>query len=265
MFECTLAQGEVFRKIIAAIQDLVQSGNFQCSEDGISLQGMDASHVSLVALALRKEGFEDDSFRCDSDMALGINFSSLMKMLKCMGSKDSLRIRAEEAADSALFMFESPDKQRVSTFELKLMDLEQDQLGIPETEYKAVVRVPADEFQRICRDLNAIGDTVTISATKEGIKFSVAGDIGSGDMTLRQSDSEDIDDSDEKSGVMIELEEPVSQTFALRYLNQFTKATSLSPSVTLSMGPEVPLVVEYTIENLGGLRFYLAPKIDDED
>jgi len=262
MFECTLSQGELFRKIIASIQDLIQDGNFMCDANGISLQGMDSSHVSLVALTLKKEGFEE--FRCDRDVTLGINFASLGKILKCMGSKDHLSIRAEDEGDSALFVFESEDSNRISNFKLKLMEIDQEQLGIPDTEYKAVIRMPSSEFQRICRDLSAIGDTVTISATKEGAKFSVAGDIGGGDMTLRQSDNQGVD-GDESEKVMIELEEPVQQTFALRYLNNFTKATALSKTVTLSLGPDVPLVTEYKMDNLGSVRYYLAPKIDDEE
>ena len=54
-------------------------------------------------------------------------------------------------------------------------------------------------------------------------------------------------------------------TFALRYLNFFCKATPLSPQVTLSMSADVPLVVEYKIgDNAGYVRYYLAPKIEDE-
>lgn len=41
------------------------------------------------------------------------------------------------------------------------------------------------EYQRIARDLASIGDTVLISATKEGIKFSATGDIGTANITLR--------------------------------------------------------------------------------
>jgi proliferating cell nuclear antigen len=60
------------------------------------------------------------------------------------------------------------------------------------------------------------------------------------------------------------MEEPVELTFALQYLNSFTKATPLSSVVSLHMSKEVPLMVEYTIENMGHMRFYLAPKIDAE-
>ena len=53
---------------------------------------------------------------------------------------------------------------------------------------------------------------------------------------------------------MIDLQESVTLTFALRYLNFFTKATSLSDSVTISMSKDVPLVVEYKIGEVGYLR-----------
>jgi hypothetical protein len=37
------------------------------------------------------------------------------------------------------------------------------------------------------------------------------------------------------------LQEPVTLTFALRYLNSFTKATPLSPMVQLQMSKELPV------------------------
>ena len=67
---------------------------------------------------------------------------------------------------------------------------------------------------------------------------------------------------------MIELQEPVSLTFALRYLNFFTKAAPMSESVSLSLSKEVPLATEFTIGGdveIGHLRYYLAPKVDDEE
>ena len=183
MFECTLPNGELFKKIVIALSDLVEQGNFMVDSNMISFQGMDSSHVSLVALQLTESGFVN--YRCDNDQCLGIQFSSLNKILKCMTSKDSLSIQASNDGDIINFIFESSDQKRFSNFELKLNDIDQEQLGIPETEYATTIKMPSSEFQRICRDLSAIGDTVTISATKEGVKFSVNGDIGSGDMTIK--------------------------------------------------------------------------------
>ncbi len=59
------------------------------------------------------------------------------------------------------------------------------------------------------------------------------------------------------------MTEPTEMTFALRYLNSFTKATPLSGVVELHMTKDVPLTVVYTVENLGSMKFYLAPKIEE--
>merc|ERR1711931_553716 len=112
---------------------------------------------------------------------------------------------------------------------------------------------PSGEFQRVIRDLSQFGESLVISCTKEGVKFSAAGDIGVGNIKLAQTANVDKE------------EEPVTLTFACRYLNMFTKATCLAPQVSLSMSPDVPLVVEYKIGDIGHIRYYLAPKIEDED
>merc|ERR1711968_399604 len=80
--------------------------------------------------------------------------------------------------------FESPNADRISDFELKLMDIDSEHLGIPDTDYKSTVKMPAGEFQRICKDLAILGDTVTIAVGKDGVKFSVQGELGSGNMTI---------------------------------------------------------------------------------
>lgn len=99
-----------------------------------------------------------------------------------------------------------------------------------------------------------------ISVTKDGVKFSTAGDIGQANITVRQNATVEK----EEESTVIDLQEPVTLNFALRYLNSFTKATPLAQTVTLSMSKELPVVVEYKIADMGHVRFYLAPKIDDE-
>ena len=68
-----------------------------------------------------------------------------------------------------------------------------------------------------------------------------------------------------EEATIIEMQEPVSLTFALRYMNSFTKASTLSDQVTISLSSELPVVVEYKIAEMGYIRFYLAPKIEEDE
>lgn len=174
----------------------------------------------------------------------------MTKLLKCAGNDDIVTMKAEDSGDILTLMFESPQQERVADFEMKLMDIDSEHLAVPETEYHARIKMPANEYQRICRDLSSIGDTVTLTVSKDGVRFSTSGDIGSANITCRHSTTADK----EGSQTHIELVEPVSLTFALRYLSSFAKATPLSDSVTITITKDLPVVVEYGIADMGHLR-----------
>ncbi|KAJ5964145.1 uncharacterized protein N7479_004021 [Penicillium vulpinum] len=258
MLEARLEQASLLKRVVDAIKDLVQDCNFDCNDSGIALQAMDNSHVALVSMLLRAEGFSP--YRCDRNIALGINLLSLTKVLRAAQNEDILTLKAEDSPDAVNLMFESAETDRLSEYDIKLMDIDQEHLAIPETEYAATVEMPSAEFQRICRDLNALSESVVIEASKEGVKFSCQGDIGNGSVTIRQHTNVDKPDQN----VVINLSEPVALTFSLKYLVNFCKASNLSSSVVLHLSQEVPLLVEYGLGS-GHLRFYLAPKIGDEE
>jgi proliferating cell nuclear antigen len=99
----------LLKKIVEALRDLVQEVNVDCREEGLSLQAMDASHVSLCALNLRSDGF--DHYRCDRTISLGLHLVNLSKFLKCAGNEDIITLKSEDSADSLSLVFESNSKQ----------------------------------------------------------------------------------------------------------------------------------------------------------
>lgn len=143
--------------MVDAIKDLVQDCNFDCNDSGIALQAMDNSHVALVSMLLSANAFSP--FRCDRNIALGINLNSLTKVLRCAQDKDVLTLKAEDAPDVVNLVFESTESDRLSEYDIKLMDIDQEHLGIPDTEYAATITMPSPEFQKICRDLMALSES----------------------------------------------------------------------------------------------------------
>ncbi|KAI8337325.1 proliferating cell nuclear antigen [Blakeslea trispora] len=258
MLEARLQQAKLLKSLLEAIKELVTECNFECNDSGIALQAMDNSHVALVAMLLRSDGF--DPYRCDRNLPLGINLTNLGKILKCARNDDILTIKADDDGDALTMIFESKDSDKISEYDLKLMDIDSEHLGIPETAYEAVITMSSARFQEICRDLSGLSDSVAIECTKEGVKFSSDGEIGKGAVTLKASSSVDDDDD----ATVIELQQAVSMTFSIKYLVNFTKATPLSSRVSLNMSADVPLLVDYKLDNLGYVRYYLAPKIGDE-
>jgi len=258
VLEAQLQQAVLLKKVVDAMKDLCKDVNFDCSEKGLQVQSMDSSHVALVSLLLRESAFSD--FKCDRATSLGMNVDSLGKIFKMCGPTDSLKLRWQNDADTVNFQCESGQDDRISDFELKLMQIESEHMEIPEQQYKVVVKMPSAEFLKVCRDLKEFGETMQIQASKDGIRFSVAGDVGTGNVVLKPRESEKPEER-----VSLTVQEAVTATFALRYLVTFAKAAPLCSTVELGLGPDSPLMVKYELENAdnGYMQFYLAPKIDE--
>ncbi|TIB36818.1 hypothetical protein E3P86_02369 [Wallemia ichthyophaga] len=279
---------------------------------------MDNSHVALVTVHLSQDAFEP--YRCDRNMPLGINLGSLTKVIKCAKDNDLVTLKADDSGESLGLTFESSNTDRIGEYSIKLLDIDQEHLGIPTTQYDSVISMPSAEFQRICRDLSQLGESIRVEASKEGIRFSVEGDVGKASVLLKQSsgrgiereeeseeeeeeeeeedddedvkpnvddeDNDDVKPKDKKrksakggnkkkkakkakkevveDGVSISLQQQVSLTFSLKYLNNFTRSTPLSSRVTLSLSKDIPLLLEYEF-GAGHIKYFLAPKIGDED
>jgi len=256
--EARLTQAVLFKRVIDAMKDLVTDASFDFSDAGLSMQAMDSSHVSLCFMNLTAEGFE--RYRCDRNLSLGLSLANLGKILKCAGTEDTLTLKAIDEPDTLSLMFENKTQDKIMDFEMKLMDIDEENLGIPDQEYKCKITMDCNEFARIIRDLSALGDTCNIACTKDGVKFSVEGDVGNANITIKPTKT-----VDKEEGTSITMKEPVELTFALRYLKFFTQAAPLSSKVSLSMSEDIPLLTEFQLgDNAGSLKYYLAPKIDEE-
>jgi len=256
MFEAKLCQSGQIKRLIEAVKDIVSDANLECNENGISLQAMDSSHVSLVSLIIPSDDF--DVFKCEKPITLGLNLNSFYKILKCSSNDDSIFISSSDVSDTLIIIFESINNDRISEFELKLIKIDSEPLGIPETEYSATIMITSSEYRRISSEMITLGDTMQIGISKEGIKFEVEGDIGKATVFLKQMEKENDEDV-----VKINISEPVKMGFALRYLNSFSKATPLCEKISLKLCKDFPLQLEFKVIKSGFIRFYLAPKYEE--
>lgn len=246
------------KRITDAIKDCVQMCNFTCTEHGITLQAVDDLRVLLVLLLIGEEAFSQ--YRCDRNITLGVDLASFSKMIKCGNNEDYLTLMANDLPDSVQVIFEDKTRDRISEYLLKLMDIDNDFLKIDDMEYDAVVNMPAADFAKITRDLKNLSELLVIVVTKDTVRFSSEGEIGNGLVSIKPTT--DLDKPEQSVRVL--LKNPVKLTFGLKYLGDIIKATSLAESVTIKVAEKVPALFEYKLPS-GYLRYYLAPKFDDEE
>jgi len=256
--EAILTDAVMLKHLVEGFKDLVKDCNLDLNESGIQIQSTDSSNVALIHVMMRESAFE--SYRCHSPITVGINMESVGKVLKMCQNSDKVTIRVEMDKRTT-FTFESTEDDRRADFDLKIIELEQEALGVPETEYEAVVKIPSNELKKAVADLRDCGDIIGMHASSEGLKLEVAGDIGTGLILLRPNDS-----TDEEEKIEVKGENDVCLGFGMRYIYLFTKASGLCKSCTLNLKNGEPMSLIYNLgeESHGHLKFVLAPKLSED-
>nr|4L6P_A Chain A, Proliferating cell nuclear antigen [Saccharomyces cerevisiae S288C]4L6P_B Chain B, Proliferating cell nuclear antigen [Saccharomyces cerevisiae S288C]4L6P_C Chain C, Proliferating cell nuclear antigen [Saccharomyces cerevisiae S288C] len=258
MLEAKFEEASLFKRIIDGFKDYVQLVNFQCKEDGIIAQAVDDSRVLLVSLEIGVEAFQE--YRCDHPVTLGMDLTSLSKILRCGNNTDTLTLIADNTPDSIILLFEDTKKDRIAEYSLKLMDIDADFLKIEELQYDSTLSLPSSEFSKIVRDLSQLSDSINIMITKETIKFVADGDIGSGSVIIKPF----VDMEHPETSIKLEMDQPVDLTFGAKYLLDIIKGSSLSDRVGIRLSSEAPALFQFDLKS-GFLQFFLAPKFNDEE
>lgn len=108
MFQAELKEGNILKKIVDSIKDIVTNVNLEAGPNGIGMQAMDPTHVALVSLELKQEGF--DSYRADKNFQLGIKLNNLHKILKCANNNDSITLSCKDDPSQLTLQFSNDRK-----------------------------------------------------------------------------------------------------------------------------------------------------------
>lgn len=252
MFEARLIRASILKDMIEAIKDLITEASFECSENEIMMKAMDSDRISIVHISLKSTCFFH--YRCDRRISLGIEIPNLYKILTCARDEDVLTFKTNNSQDSLTILFESPSQDRISDCKLSLIDINRLRFQIPNEDVKCMIRMPANEFQRIISDLVIISEQCTISCADEGIRFSVIGECGAVSVLIGTN----------SDNVVINMKEPVELELSSRYLHRFTKTATFGPYVVISMSPNTPITFRYPIAENGHVTYYLAPRIEED-
>lgn len=236
----------VFKSVVDAVSKIVNNVVVDFNESGMTLQAMDSCHVSLCFLHLKSTGFI--GYRCEKNISIGISLLEMSKIFKCSAKSDDLEL---ELQDDKKIKISIVKASRTLEFEMKAMDIEADIFQIPETEPECVITMSSSEFKSVANDIGIMGESCIIKVDSEGMTFSSENDGG----VIRFNDTE-------ASGIT--TTGTTNGKFANKYIQLFTKASALNKNVSLKLSDGQPICVEYIIDDLGVLKYYLAPKTDDE-
>lgn len=240
-------QASAFKSTFEVLKDILNDVNIYFRPDGMYVVTLDTARTSLVDMYLAADNFEE--YHCEQEEIIaGINISNTFKLLKTITNNDVLQIEINSKEYMNIEII-SETKKTNTKFQLKLLDINESRIEVPDVEMTTLTTLPSADFQRLCRDMSNIGTDIEIKRVDNLIQFKCEGDFANQETAI---------DCPDFSPTIVGL-------YSLKYLNIFTKATSMCASVQIiqETGNRF-LILKYNVANLGELKFYLATKVSED-
>lgn len=255
ILELKTVQTNAIKVLIEALKEILTDANIEFNETGLKIVAMDSTKTILVHLKLDKDKF--DKYYCKNKLIVGVSMLNLFKLIKTITNNDTLTFFVDENNTNVLgIIIENGEKNRKTKFKLNLMDLDEERIEIPQQEFHSIITMPSADFQKICRDMHSLSDTIEIKSVGSQFIFSCKGDFAEQETILGET-ADGINYIKKND----EVSEIIQGYYNLKHLMLFTKCTNLCNSLEIYMKNNFPLVINFAVGNLGKLKLALAPQV----
>ncbi|HUV61274.1 MAG TPA: proliferating cell nuclear antigen (pcna) [Thermoplasmata archaeon] len=241
------ARAEILKEVVNVVSTLVDEAKFTVNADGLTLRAVDPAHIAMVDLTLGKDAFEE--FKAE-ESEIGIDIDKLSQFLKLARADDMVDLKHDE------------DKRKLKimvgdiTRHMSLIDTTgMSDPKVPNLELPVSVTVRADDLMQGIRASETVSDHIALVASPDGFEMSCEGDM---DQVHWRKAKKDL--------VALEAPSSVRSLFPLEYFSNMLKSVSSGNLVTMHLGSDYPVKMEFKIAGeKGEVRYLLAPRIESND
>ncbi len=245
MFEAKV-KAEIIKAMIDITSHLINEAKLNVRKDGIFLRAVDPAHVAMVDLSIKPSAFED--YRAE-DIEIGVDLDKLGGIMKLASSSDVLSLKYEESTNKLVIQIGNLTRKMGLLDTAGMPDPKVPNLNLP-----AKITLKASELMQGIKASEAISDHIALIATKDGFELFAEGDMDTVNLKLPKD-------------LLIEFEVPerCKSLFSIDYFSNMIKPIKGSQPVTLYLGNDNPVKIEFDFADKNGHAFYLlAPRIESE-
>ena len=266
MYLSTVSAGTI-KTLAEALKCVIAEVNMYIDKNCLKIISMDPAKVLVVHLMLDSAKFEQ--YYCESlpenPLKLGINMIAFYSLLKSVGTNDTFTMYVERnSPDRIGLLMENKKNSLRNEISLRLLELNDKSIKVPKIAFDSIITLASPNFQKYCRDLSVISENVIIKSENVeeiGNVFSMTanGDFASQKIELSESGG----DSQNSGGLLLSKTTNTAEgKFSLKNLNLICKSCNLGPSLEIFIKNGYPLIIVFSVANLGTLKFGLAPLVN---
>jgi proliferating cell nuclear antigen len=248
MFRLVMNDGDLLKKSIPIIAEIIDEGVFRINQNGLSLLSPDRTMVAVVDFSIPSAAF--DEFSVEGVQEVGVNMSSLVDVIKRIKSNDKVIIQSGKD-NRVLINLEGSGKRK---FKLALLDIKTEKPPIDQLKFTGRVELKSELLEDAIADAEIVADSLVMQASPELFRITTKGDTSSTELELRKG---------EEGLVNMQASDSLRARYPLEYLKKMIKAAKISDKVMLEFGTDYPMRLGFTAVDRISLKFILAPRVED--
>jgi proliferating cell nuclear antigen len=265
---------EMFVALFQLLKNWGSYLNLHFEKTHLYIQSMDKSHICLSSITISSNWFSSYHIEDTTNISLDSTNFAIMMSYALKHTKmeikfeddvepDKLFINLSSNTESAFVEPTTKSKSKKIKevqnkfdhfFELGLIDVEQDTLGIPDVEYDVEFTMKSENFVELIGELMVFGSNLNIICSEEVLEFNASGDTGKLKVNIP------IDDLNEYA---IGEGDAIDISYSLNHIGKMCLSNKLGQNVSLSISSEYPMAIKYDLGDDSSVAFYIAPKISD--
>ena len=239
-------KSEVLKGIIDVTAPLVNEVKLNITPKGISLRAVDPAHVAMVDLEVKDKAFEE--FKA-TEMELGIDMDKLGGIMRLSSSGDMVSLEYDEDSNRLIVKIGNLVRKMGLIDTAGMPDPKMPTLKLP-----AKVVLKASELSQGVRASEAVSDHLALTVNKDNFELFAEGDTDTVNLKLPK----DLVDELVTTGKCKSL-------FSIDYFSNMIKPVKSEDPITIMIGNDNPIRVEFDIaDKKGHVTYLLAPRIESE-
>ncbi|HUL39246.1 MAG TPA: proliferating cell nuclear antigen (pcna) [Methanomassiliicoccales archaeon] len=245
MFQAKV-KSETLKGIVDVVSTLVDEAKFNVDPKGVALKAVDPAHVAMIDMKIEKSAFEE--FAAD-DTELGIDLDKIKEVLRLSRSGDVISLEQDEEKNRLVINVGNVTRRMNLVDTTGMSDPKVPNLNLP-----AKVAVASEELQKGIKAAESISDHIALNAQPDGFEMVSEGDTDSVSLKLSKDQL-----------VSLECKENVRSLFPLDYFSNMIRAIPVGTVITMSVGNDYPVKLEFSIaDGRGTVNYLLAPRIESD-
>jgi proliferating cell nuclear antigen len=242
----TKVKPEVLKELVDIVSVLVDEAKFTATKSKLVVKAVDPAHVAMVDLTLKKDAFEEFSA---TETELGVDLDKVKEVLRLAKPGDIITIEHNEEKNVLAFKVGNINRTMALVDPAGMSDPKVPNLNLP-----VKVVVSTEQLRQGIRASESISDHLALVASPDSFEIVAEGDTDHVDLKLPKDALESL-----------ECKEAARSLFPLDYFSNMIKAIQSAPTITMQMGNDYPVKMDFTIAGgKGEGQYLLAPRIESE-